>query len=1304
MLNSSTLFTTTMDVDIDVMERCANQVVKVIEECVSGLRAMPELEQRWQHGQPAPRRPLDQLKLFACLREIGVDASVRTLRATMEDHFGKTGTTTVTTTTTPMSEAEAPESIINNDNNDNSHDNDDRYLLVNEILHPLLTCLSQCYQMIDALPEPQQRNTKEVGRKGGNQKKPPPPRGMLSIQNYTDVAVLIEFLVCTSILPHLDNNILTPVKERAKYLLPKSLAGRIPRTCLLWGSANIKQGTDATTIALELQSTVMIIGKVVLLDRFRPMILPRHLTDLFAAILQLDELQKNKTLPKSSSITDYAMIRDTLLPGPKSSIDSYSLATTYQSLLFRGIRAPQWLRQRVSGWLTTLACQDLPILVQVFVRRASSLQQQQQQQHDDNDDMTGATMRLAHALSTGRHTVLYFHQLAKQLVQLLDVEGPIESAVENPNVAAHVLTVWAVLNHFTSKQLVKYFLPLLSEAFFPTEDDEYSVHRVIRRIVLLFSMKPPSLDGSAISAVFLSAMSHGGTSTNGIKMTILGQLIRVASVTVVAMGSQAKVDATLALRLFTASMSETRFQLAHDKVAGDDVFAIALVYAVMPTWWDVNANQYCVSVASDPTSSLERIAITTTDHDAIEAMEERAKCIVANLLAPLTEHVYNELESNKEHESQFKSLLPSTLFHVLLFVYFSNLKNDSSNQPPTATCLRSLLASDRNSATHLSVMLLLPLIGEQCSIDSLLLGGNENNGEGLLTTMSLILESASQMNGGRFEDTPLSSKASSIHPRFKESDELFCTFIGISDTTIPTTQGSAKHDDFLRSTESTLLSIVSVVLSLLVAMLELGAQQREMGDENALQMMLPSLEKLSTLDAHSASEEPDIAKCRSEIAEMASHAMVLIVSRAATTNVPTSIENTKSKTLMECIKEAEEDLKSEQPPIRAKGVITLRHLARGYLEDNNSKNSLIVEVGTSSDISCLDAVSQILQVCIMALNDRESYVYLAAIQTIVSAVDVKPRELLPLLTTGMATGTIRFLDKNEIKLTSSQRVKIGEAVLFTFRRRGEAIYEFTGKFFDLLLHGNQLKAGNNKGRNNHNISFQEESNRHFLGELSDLNDGLSREEKMDLKSLRVNAGGPVFALEEDDLVRGTCIAVLAELVFVAPTSSISGYCAALVRLAQNILHLEASRPVRRSAALLCSAMYRCVLREIQAALDMDESEPRSLTDSSFLIALVRTDETMLKSTIESCMYRRDSDTKVYDEATTARCQEALANRVEAEELGLFAAARLYISSEERDRLDPISQIIRTRLEEKNDSNNVYSMRCLEIDPNLLSFR
>ena len=67
-----------------------------------------------------------------------------------------------------------------------------------------------------------------------NQNRPPPPIGMLSIQQYTDIACVLEFVVCTCIVSKIQPHILLNLHDRIKYQLPKSLAGRIPKSALLW--------------------------------------------------------------------------------------------------------------------------------------------------------------------------------------------------------------------------------------------------------------------------------------------------------------------------------------------------------------------------------------------------------------------------------------------------------------------------------------------------------------------------------------------------------------------------------------------------------------------------------------------------------------------------------------------------------------------------------------------------------------------------------------------------------------------------------------------------------------------------------------------------------------------------------------------------------------------------------------------------------------------------------------------------------------------------------------------------------------
>eukprot|EP00957_Ditylum_brightwellii_P009387 709866-Ditylum_brightwellii.AAC.1 len=83
--------------------------------------------------------------------------------------------------------------------------------------------------------------------------------------------------------------------------------------------------------------------------------------------------------------------------------------------------------------------------------------------------------------------------------------------------------------------------------------------------------------------------------------------------------------------------------------------------------------------------------------------------------------------------------------------------------------------------------------------------------------------------------------------------------------------------------------------------------------------------------------------------------------------------------------------------------------------------------------------------------------------------------------------------------------------------------------------------------------------------------------------LRVNTGGPVFDTEEDDAVRAACISVVAELVSVLHPEVVARHCHEIVRLGTDALRLDASRPVRRAASLLCRELYACVLREIIVA-------------------------------------------------------------------------------------------------------------------------
>ena len=274
---------------------------------------------------------------------------------------------------------------------------------------------------------------------------------MLSIAQYTDVACLLEFTVCSSIVPLMDPNILLPSKCYASTLtthkrtiltsdtkeyqklvlevargrrLPKSLAGRLPPSALAWGilcrDAREKQSEQSTKAedrahTLELEQTFQHIGQLLILDRFRPMLLPRHISDLYAANLKAScsrqaaseeqstlknysELEVKLGLSRDDVSTRVAHSSTSAVRNESSgviastTVDSRLQAQVYQHLLRHGhVQTPKWLVRQVSYLLTRLAGHDLSAVVDVFVpTNGGSVTQV---------DLSAASLRLGRALA-----------------------------------------------------------------------------------------------------------------------------------------------------------------------------------------------------------------------------------------------------------------------------------------------------------------------------------------------------------------------------------------------------------------------------------------------------------------------------------------------------------------------------------------------------------------------------------------------------------------------------------------------------------------------------------------------------------------------------------------------------------------------------------------------------------------------------------------------------------------------------------------------------------------------------------------
>ena len=159
------------------------------------------------------------------------------------------------------------------------------------------------------------------------------------------------------------------------------------------------------------------------------------------------------------------------------------------------------------------------------------------------------------------------------------------------------------------------------------------------------------------------------------------------------------------------------------------------------------------------------------------------------------------------------------------------------------------------------------------------------------------------------------------------------------------------------------------------------------------------------------------------MADMASYAMALIAARKSTEST-TPVSNARplspEERLRNVLDEAEKDLGSSQAPIRAKGMVSLGRLARGFtggLTKEQKMPSLIQELdengnelGGPGDKRITDWIDRVLELSMVALGDNESYVYLAAIQTIVAVGDLHPRRVLPKIATAVVRSDFEGCD------------------------------------------------------------------------------------------------------------------------------------------------------------------------------------------------------------------------------------------------------------------------------------------------------
>ncbi len=443
-------------------------------------------------------------------------------------------------------------------------------------------------------------------------------------------------------------------------------------------------------------------------------------------------------------------------------------------------------------------------------------------------------------------------------------------------------------------------------------------------------------------------------------------------------------------------------------------------------------------------------------------------------------------------------------------------------------------------------------------------------------------------------------------------------------------------------------SLVSLMLGMLITILELGPTKRRLQkEEDLLQDLLPHLQSYTTTETSTA-----------DLASMASHAMVLISSRSIHTPQTTTAAK-KATTIWDQLKSIEIDLSSCHPPMRARGMVTMRHFAHAHLSTvtTTAGNIQIVDDEKRNDEN-EDVEMKCWELTMKSLNDSESYVYLAGIQTIVSIVDCSNHKLKWL------NRLFHAIFTSNTKYSNSQRLKLTDALHFIIRRRGTAIHTYIPTLLPYLFNHNPPLL---KRTSDDSMNAEIFTKTHLYFQTS--NDDDETDNNLEEKQIRCSTGGPLFDVEEDELVRAACIHIVAELLSCTTTTLNVWipHVSSLLYMCRNALVLDtlSSRPITRAASLCCRELYSTLCNQSDT---MD-----------FLVQFVSCGEESLFHTL----VQQHSTTN--DKATQARCEEALEYRQLMHDSGVIQSA-LFLSESKNHNNNFVSNFIQSEFSSTNNNH------------------
>ncbi|KAJ3158300.1 transmembrane and coiled-coil domains-containing protein 7 [Geranomyces michiganensis] len=174
---------------------------------------------------------------------------------------------------------------------------------------------------------------------------------------------------------------------------------------------------------------------------------------------------------------------------------------------------------------------------------------------------------------------------------------------------------------------------------------------------------------------------------------------------------------------------------------------------------------------------------------------------------------------------------------------------------------------------------------------------------------------------------------------------------------------------------------------------------------------------LVILQTHSTHEN-------TEIRELARELRVLIVTRGTSLADLDEGDSTKQRTAEEILAEGLKELGDDLLPVRAHGMHLIRRLV------------------LAKDPVLHQRLAEVTGIFLDQLKDEDSFIYLNAVKGLSSLTDVYPAETLSRI-------ALRY---NDSALNLDYRLRVGEALLQTIQRCGEAFAKYSPKILPPILH------------------------------------------------------------------------------------------------------------------------------------------------------------------------------------------------------------------------------------------------------------